>query len=187
MQGQIKAVLDWDGASSSANIRNAFNALKLYGAVLNFISDNSAVLASWAFTISVVVSVPFYCYVSFLFSCVYFGIAKVAALRLTLPEAFVDSLFMPFAWSALPANLPIRFIGGLQATCVSIVGYNILFRHLGNQLDRIAKAADSLHHPLVDESFKLGMGRVENLLSNPSPASPNGGGQPSGRNRRKRS
>jgi hypothetical protein len=180
----IKAILCWDGMSDSTDIRNTFNTLKLLGAVFNFVSDNSSMLISWAFTISVVVSVPFYCYISFLFSCVYFGIAKVASLRLALPEAFVDSLFMPFAWSALPSYLPIRFIGGLQATCVSIVGYNILFRHLGNQLERIAKAADSLHRPFVNESFKQKMSRVEDMLSHPNSASPKHSEQTSRRKRR---
>lgn len=166
IQSQIKTVIDWEGTSDSTDIRNMFNGLRLYGAVLKFVSDNSAVLTSWAFTISVVVSVPFYCYISFLFSCVYVGIAKVVALKLTFPEAFVDSLFIPFAWSALPPNLAIRFIGGVQAVCISIVGYNVLFRHLGSQFDRIAKAADSLHDPFVDESFKVKMSRVEEVLSN---------------------
>lgn len=166
IQSQIKTLLEWDGTSGSTDIRNTFNILRLYGAIFNFVRDNSAILTSWAFSISVVVSVPFYCYISFLFSCVYVGIAKAAALQMTLPEAIVDSLFMPFAWSALPSNLAIRFIGGLQATCITIIGYNVLFRHLGNQLDRIAKAADSLHDPFVDESFNVKMSRVEGMLSN---------------------
>ena len=108
---------------------------------------------------------PYYCYISFLFSCIYVGVAKLTSLNFTLSEAFVDSLFMPFAWSALPSNLTIKFVAGLQATCVSIIGYNILFRHLGNRLDRITKTANKLCEPISREAFKARMNAVERLLS----------------------
>ena len=160
-----KQIAEWDGRSSLGEVRAAINSLKFYGAVFNFVSDNSSLLTSWAFAISIMVSVPFYCYISFLFSCVYVGIAKLAILKFSLPEAFVDSLFMPFAWSALPADLSIKFIAGLQATCVLIIGYNVLFRHLGNRLDRITKVAAKLREPIHEESFKLKMSTAEGLLS----------------------
>jgi hypothetical protein len=164
---QIQTVVSWDGRSEPREVRKNLNSVKLLAAVCNFISDNSSVLSSWAFAISIAISVPFYCYISFMFSSVYLGIAKLGALKLTFPEAFVDSLFMPFAWSSLPSSLLIRLIGGIQATCVSIIGYNVLFRHLGNRLDKITKAALSLRSPFAEESLKAKMSIVENMLSKP--------------------
>jgi len=155
----------WNGRSNLEEIRQAINGLKLYRSVFNFITDNTTTLASWAFTFSVLISIPFYCYISLLFSCIYFGIGKMADLNFPLSKAFVDSLFMPFAWSDLPANLTIRFVAGLQATCVSIIGYNILFRHIGNRLDKITKVAMKLHDPLKSELFRTKLNEVEVTLS----------------------
>jgi hypothetical protein len=155
----------WDGRSNPDVITQAVNSLKLYRSVLNFIADNTNILASWAFTASILISIPFYCYISLLFSCMYFGIAKISGLNFPLQEAFVDSLFMPFAWSALPSNLLIRFVAGLQATSVMIIGYNILFRHIGNRLDRITKVAAKLRDPFRGDTFITKLSQVEGVLS----------------------
>lgn len=157
---------NWNESSKPEEIKQAINGLKFYRSVFNFITDNTAILTRWALTLSVLVSVPFYCYVSFLFACVYFGIAKVVGLDFAMSDAFVDSLYMPFAFSALPANILIRFIGGLQATCVAAIGYNIMFRHLGNRLDKISRAAAKLRNPFEEELLKARMQRVEDTLSN---------------------
>jgi hypothetical protein len=160
-----KRIASWDGVSNPGEIRSAINAIRFYGAIFSFVSDNSPLLKSWAFATSILISVPFYCYISFLFSCAYLSIAKIVGLKFPWSEAFVDSLFMPFAWSALPPNILIKLIAGLQATCVSIIGYNVLFRHLGNRLDAITKIATSLRGPLQREEFKLTIGAVESKLS----------------------
>jgi hypothetical protein len=149
--------------------RNAANSIKLYRSLLNFITANSATLNRWAFTISLVITVPFYCYVSFLFSCVYFGISKIADLNFSFGNAVVDSLFMPFAWSALPQNLSIRFIGGIQATFVAIAGYNILFRHLGSRLDKITNAASRLLDPIEQDELKMRIRHLEEHLPKTPP------------------
>lgn len=165
IRGHIAKLSAWSGGDDTADVRNAINVLKLLGATFNFLYENAAMLKSWAFTTSMIVSVPFYCYVSFLFSCSYFGIAKLANLHFTLAEAFVDSLFIPFAFSSLPATLPIRIVGGIQCLCVTLVGYNLVFRHLGNHLDRMTRAAASLRDPLQSADIRATMTRVENLLS----------------------
>jgi hypothetical protein len=169
LSAQIKALIEqinqWDESRDPESIKKAINGLKFHRSLYNFITDNTAILTKWAFTLSLVVSVPFYCYLCFLFSCVYFGIGKLVSLDLSFPNAFVDSLFMPFAWSALPANLLIRFIGGIQATCIAVMGYNILFRHLGSRLDKITAAASKLHNPFEEEMLRLRMQKVEESLA----------------------
>jgi hypothetical protein len=166
---QIKALIEqisqWDGSTSPENLKQTINSLKFHRSLYNFITDNTAILKRWAFTLSLIVSVPFYCYVSFLFSCVYFGIGKISNFDFSFANAFVDSLFMPFAWSALPSNLPIRFIGGLQATYIAVIGYNILFRHLGSRLDKITAVACKLGNPFQEELLKARMQKVEEALS----------------------
>ncbi len=112
-----------------------------------------------------VISIPFYCYISLLFSCMYFGIAKISGLNFPIQQALVDSLFMPFAWSSLPPNLLIKLIAGMQATCVSIIGYNILFRHIGNRLVTITKAAMKLRDPLGADPLITILSQAESALS----------------------
>ena len=155
----------WDKVSNPEEIRQAINNLKIYRSVLNFIADNTSFLASWAFTASIVISIPFYCYISLLFSCMYFGIAKISGLNFPIQQALVDSLFMPFAWSSLPPNLLIKLIAGMQATCVSIIGYNILFRHIGNRLVTITKAAMKLRDPLGADPLITILSQAESALS----------------------
>lgn len=165
----ISQIMQWDETSTPDEITKTINGLKFYGSAFNFITENTTILTKWAFGLSLLVSVPFYCYISFLFACVYFGIGKIANIDFSLSNAFVDSLFMPFAWSALPANIPLRFIAGLQATCVTIIGYNILFRHLGNRLEKIRRAAVNLHDPFQNDLLRAKISRAETILSNYTP------------------
>jgi hypothetical protein len=165
----VNQIMQWDETSTSEEITKAINGLKFYGSAFAFITENTEILSKWAFALSLFVSVPFYCYISFLFSCVYFGIGKIANLGFSFSNALVDSLFMPFAWSALPANVPLRFIAGLQATCVTVIGYNILFRHLGNRLDKITRAAVKLRNPFQDQLLVTKISRAESVLSNFGP------------------
>jgi hypothetical protein len=186
---ELTAQIDrWDGVSDPEVIRQAINGLKLYRSVFNFIAENTAILTSWAFTASIAISIPFYCYISILFACTYFGIAKVSGANLPLQEAFVDSLFMPFAWSALPPNLLIRFVAGLQATCVSIIGYNIMFRHIGNRLERITKAATKLRSPFQSDPLPAKISKAEVALTkrDAQGANPFGNGKYLGKKRKKR-
>jgi hypothetical protein len=106
--GLIRQITQWDETSTPDEITKAVNALKFYGSVFNFITSNTVILTRWAFALSLLVSVPFYCYISFLFSCTYFGIGKIVNLDFPFSNALVDSLFMPFAWSALPPNVQPR-------------------------------------------------------------------------------
>ncbi len=164
IKNQIDQIRQWNGSVDAKTIKQAINVLKFHQSILSFITENSSILTKWAFTASLVVSVPFYCYISFLFSCVYFAIAKLSSIDLSFPYAFVDSLFMPFAWSALPNSLLIRFIGGLQATCVAVIGYNILFRHLGSRLEKITAVAVRLRSPFEEELLKARMRSIEEEL-----------------------
>jgi len=161
----IQQITQWDESSTPEEIIKAVNALKFWDSLLNFITGNTVILTKWAFAVSLLVSVPFYCYISFLFSCVYFGIGKITNIDFSLSNALVDSLFMPFAWSALPPSISLRFIAGLQATCVTVIGYNILFRHLGNRLEEITRAATKLNDPFQDKLLRTKISRAEVILS----------------------
>ncbi len=161
----IDQITQWDGTSKADEVKKAINGLKLYESLFNFLADNNTLLSKWAFTISLVVSVPFYCYFGYLFSCAYFGVGKVQGLNFPWTSAILDSLYMPFAWTDLPKSLIIRFIGGLQAIFISAIGYAIFFRHLGDGLESVTSAATQLRGPFQDELLRDRLIRVEQMLS----------------------
>lgn len=166
---QLQSISSWTDQTVGVNIRNAINGIRFIGAIFSFMVDNSALLRSWAFWLSIFLTVPFYGYISLLFACAYVGVAKIENIALQFPDALIDSLYMPFAWSALPASRVIRVIGGLQAVFMSIVGYNIWFRHLGNHLEKMTATAARFRGQLQDENLGARISQIEVLLAQPKP------------------
>lgn len=159
----IRSVRAWNETSGIEEVTKAANALKLLEAVFVFISVNKEFLAKSTMVLAALISIPFYCYVSFLFSCVYVGLAKLQAISFPWPTALLDSLYMPFAFTNLPSNFAIQFLGGLQALVVTFIGWNIFFRHLSSRFQRIAVAASELHSPFDDAAFRQKLGQIERV------------------------
>lgn len=157
----IRLVRAWNESSGVEEVTNAANALKLLEAVFVFISVNKDFLAKSTMVLAALISIPFYCYVSFLFSCIYVGLAKLQGFSFPWPAALLDSLYMPFAFTNLPSNFMIQFLGGLQALVVTFVGWNIFFRHLSSRFQRIAVAASELHSPFDDIGLRQKLNQIE--------------------------
>jgi hypothetical protein len=162
---QVDLILQWDGDSDIPELKKQVNSAKLQDSILSFIQDNRILLSKWAWAISLTISLPFYCYVSYLFACAYFGIGKIEALRFPFATAFLDSLYMPFAWSDLPKSFVIKFIAGLQAIFISAVGWTIFFRHLGARFEKVAIAAARLRGPFEDEMVRQRLIQLQARLS----------------------
>jgi hypothetical protein len=173
IEGFISVITQWDESSGIDDVKKAANSLKLYASVLNFIADNRVLLSRWAFAIAIGISIPFYCYISFLFSCVYYGIGKLQGITFPWPRALLDSLYIPFAWTDLPDSFPIRLIAGLHAIVIGFLGWNLFARHLGERLEHITVAASQLRGPLQDEAVKVRLSKIGEILSpnNMPPAS----------------
>lgn len=170
LQKVIKANLDkiinWDGLSEQEDIKNKLNSLKLYESVFNFVHDNRLQFLKWSFVVSLIISVPFYLYMSYLFACSYVGIGKIAGEPFPFSTAILDSLYMPFAWTELPKMFSIRLMGGIQAILMSAVGYTIFFRHFGTRFESILHATGRLRGPLDDELVRQKIVQVQSLLAN---------------------
>lgn len=167
---QISQVQQWDEAGSPEKIVQIANALKFWEALFAFIDDNRAFLSKCTVVMAALISIPFYCYISFLFSCVYFGISKIEHISWSWLSALSTSLYMPFAFTDLPHSFPIRFIGGLQGIVVSVMGWSIFMRHLSLRFERIAAAATELRGPLQDEVLKAKINLLERAMTKGSPS-----------------
>jgi hypothetical protein len=161
----IRSVRDWNHTYGVDEITKAANALKMVESVFRFISENRDFLAKGTTLFAAGITICFYCYFSFLFSSVYWGLAKLQNIHWHWSAALIDSLYMPFAFSNLPNNVPIQLLAGLQAIAVGIMGYNIFFRHLSGRFERIAVAASELRIPINDVELKGKLIIIEQFIS----------------------
>jgi len=162
----IKAIRDWDEVGQSTEVTNAANLLKMAEKTCDFIADKKSILVRLTSIMALLITIPFYLYISAVFACAYLGIAKVEHLGLDFKTAMTDSLFVPIAFTDLPHSVWIRMIAGIQALTIGAMGYNILFRHFNNKIDRLSVAADELRQPLKDQRL---MQRVVVIANLPKP------------------
>jgi hypothetical protein len=134
--------------------RNAANGLLLYETMFRYMSENKETLARWTILASILVTIPLYLYLSFMFTAIYLGVARLSNLSWAWTDALTTSIFIPFAYTDLPHNLWIRLIGGCQATIIAILGYTVLFRRIQGSMIQLSQAAGELAVPLNDHSLK---------------------------------
>jgi hypothetical protein len=156
--GQVRA---WEEMTQIDEVTKAANALKMLESIFMFIADNKRFLTKVTAGFSILVSLIFYCYISFVFSCAYIGMAKIQGLPTNWPDFFVTSLFIPIAFTNLPRNVPIELIGGLQAVAILVLGWNIFFRHMNTGFKRVALAASELRGPFEDTVLKVKYALIE--------------------------
>ncbi|MBS1802776.1 MAG: hypothetical protein JST28_05385 [Acidobacteria bacterium] len=160
----VDKIVNWNGVDNEADIRGQLNVVKMYQAIIAFIHDNWGIIARWSFVLSLMISIPFYLYMSYLFACCYFGVGRILGHPFPFGTAFLDSLYIPFAWTELPKNFSIRLMGGLQAVLVSAIGYSIFFRHLGTRFQRIQSVTTKLRGRLANDAVRQRIDQVEKIL-----------------------
>jgi len=160
---QIAQISGWNAEEDPAGIKPTANVLKILEFTFRFLSENRSFFATCVSIASMAISIPFYLYVSYLFSCVYFGLSKIEHIQWRWIEAFCDSLYMPFAFTDLPHSVIIRLIAGLQGIAVTVIGWNIFSRHLGDHLDKLVNAAVELRVPFDNELFKKQIVLIEQV------------------------
>ena len=160
--GQIRA---WEEMSQLEEVTKAANAVKMLECIFVFIVDNKKFLHRSTILLASIVSIVFYFYISFVFACLYVGLANVQHITWTLSDSFVNSLYMPFAFTNLPRNFPIQFLGGLQALAVTLLGWNIFFRHLNSRFEKIAIAASELRHSFEDKVLRVKLSVIQEQTS----------------------
>jgi len=134
--------------------RNAANGLLLYETMFRYMSENRETLARWTILASILVTIPLYLYLSFMFTAIYLGVARLNHIPWVWTDALTTSIFIPFAYTDLPHNLWIRLIGGCQATMIAVLGYTVLFRRIQGSMIQLYHAAGELAAPLNDQTLK---------------------------------
>jgi hypothetical protein len=167
--GKVRA---WEEMTQIDEVTKAANALKMLESIFTFIADNNKFLARTTAAFAVCVSVIFYCYISFVFSCAYVGMAKLQGIAWSWSESFVTSLYMPMAYTNLPRNLPIELIGGLQGVAIIVLGWNIFFRHMSSGFKRIAIAASELREPFEDRVLQVKYSLIQEQMAKVVPVTP---------------
>ena len=167
----IRIIREYQSAQEDTASRNAANALLLYEAMFRYISENKGRLARQTLIASVLITIPMYLYVSFMFTTLYLGLARLAHIPWAWTDALTTSIFIPFAYTDLPHNLWIRLIGGCQVMIITVLGYTILFRRMQNSMRRISQAAVELASPLSDETVRAKLQSIK-ARSSPSVTAP---------------
>jgi hypothetical protein len=165
MQLKIAAIHKWNENSDPEKITNDVNTLKIYESAFSFIADNRDFLTKFTIAVATIITVPFYCYISLMFSLTYFGIAKVQGISWSWPTALSVAMYMPFAYTDLPHSFVIRMLGGLQGIAVTVMGWNIVVRNLGGRFERIVRAAIELREPFEKIDYRTKMTRISEAAS----------------------
>lgn len=161
---KMRQIREWEETVDPEALTKEINGLKVYESVFAFISANRNFLARCTTAAAVAITVPFYTYVSFLFASVYVGAAHLAHIQLQWTDALIDSLYIPFAFTDLPHNPVIRSVAGLQAIAITLMGWNVFFRHLGGRFERLATAAEELRLKFDDETYRSKSERVASII-----------------------
>jgi hypothetical protein len=158
-------VLSWKEKAGSEKVTDQVNALSLYETCLAFIEENRGFWSRCTLALSVLLAIPFYLYVSFLMSCVYYGISKMVGVQWNWPSAIIDSLFMPVAFGDLPHVHAIQFVAGLHCIVLGVIGWNVVFRQIGKKLEDVVAVASELRNPLRDEKLQSQISRIKLVAS----------------------
>jgi hypothetical protein len=165
ISAKIRQVGEWEEAVGPEPIRNEVNSLKMFESVFTYISDNREFLSKCTMGVAALITIPFYLYISLLFSSVYVGIAHLEHINLSWTTSIIDSLYVPFAFTDFPHNNAIRFVAGLQAVALTAMGWNIFFRHLSGKFNEVAVAAAEFRSTMQDENYRQKIALVASLSS----------------------
>lgn len=166
----VAQVRVWEQTSQIQEVIKIANALKMLEAIFVFISQNRKFLARATTVVATFLTVVFYFYISFLFSCAFAGMAKVQGITWPWWEAFTTSLFIPYAYTNLPHNFVLQLFGGLEAVAITLLGWNIGTIWLKTRMKRIALAAAELRGPFEDQTLRAKLILIEEQTANPAQA-----------------
>jgi len=93
-------------------------------------------------------------YLGLLFSFVYFGIAQVQSIGLSWGTALVTSIFMPFAFSDLPANVWLKLAAGIHCLVIVAVGAGTVLNYLTRRAEELEAAAVALIGRFEDQNIR---------------------------------
>lgn len=158
-------------ATSPNELRNLWNQFIMWRKVFDFLK-NPYLLSRWAWTLGIVFIGSLYLYFALFFSVAYYGLARVSGIDYPWSIALVDSVFIPFAYNALPHVLWIRLLGGLQATITVAIGIGTIVKFLARRLDAVRQVAAELSDRLLEPVVQEKLQSIEAKIAAFAPASP---------------
>jgi hypothetical protein len=136
-------------ATANDELKKLWDQLNLWRRILNFFS-NRYLLSRWAWVLATIFLASTYSYIALLFSFAYYGLARVSGVSYSWPDAFVNSLFIPFFFSDLPKILAIKILSGVHCALVLGVGIGTIVNFLGRRLEAIRRAASDISERFAD-------------------------------------
>jgi hypothetical protein len=157
--------------SPSNEIRTNWNNLNNWKRWTDFLRDDYLV-SRWTWVIGALSFGLIYLYFSFLFSFLYFGVARVSGISYAWKDSLVASLFIPLFATELPKTFFLRLLGGMHFLLAVTVGISTFFSFLKRRLFVIRTAAvvinDRLGSPTFQEKFSMvGAKLAESPASSP--------------------
>lgn len=135
----------------SPDLKNLWTTVKAWERAIRFV-QNEALVSKWALLLGSIFFGCVYVYFAFLFSFAYYGIARGIALHtLSWLDFLVTSLFIPFFVGALPQNIAIRFLAGLQCIFVLAIGIGSIQKYLRRRIRSISLIAKAIDSRLSDQ------------------------------------
>jgi hypothetical protein len=155
---------------SDEDLRKAVQSLSGFEKILRF-AGNKDLMMKCSVTLSLLLSLPYYLYISALCSFAYLGMARLDGLSWHWSDAIVDSLFMPLAWPDLPHMLLIRILGGLQATILVFLSFKAVFGQIHRKTESLSHALSKLQAKLEKDEVRTTILMVrQTTLSKPATA-----------------
>jgi hypothetical protein len=139
--------------SPTPELKNLWNQLNLWTKIVNFLKE-PYLMSRWAWVLGVLVFGSIYTYIAVLFSCAYYGIARVSEVAYSWSDALITSFFIPFFVSDLPKVLGLRLLGGLQCVLVLAVGIGTLVNFIRRRVRSIQTAATDISNRLASGNIR---------------------------------
>jgi hypothetical protein len=98
---------------------------------------------------------------------VYYGLARVQSVPYTWSSALVESLFIPAAYTDLPANACIKLAGGIHWIVVVALGFGAIFAYFQKKLSEVCGVAQLIRGRLEIPEIKLKLDVLEQKLRTP--------------------
>jgi len=135
-----KALLAKEITQDLQQVWLALTALEIGIALLR----NRRRIGQWTMYLGILFFLGIYLYLALVFSFAYYGVARLSNLSYAWATSFVNSLFMPFAFTGLPPNNWIKLLAGIHGFSVLALGIGTILGYIGQRLDSLHVVADEL-------------------------------------------
>lgn len=166
----IQKVKAAEGEADEKELRNAVTMLRSFYATVKLLESRPQV-TKFFIGASLIVFACAYVYLGFLFSFLYYGLARVQSIPYGWPNALVTSLFIPAMVGSLPDNVWIKAVGGVHWLLVVTGGIGTLVSYMQRRLNNLYAAIDGLTARLSDAELEQKYTTLSQKFS-PEPATP---------------